>query len=172
MRMRPSNFPTIRLAQFAALIHQSLHLFSQIIETSSIKEISPLLEVTASEYWDTHYRFKSAPAKAAPKSLGKDSIDNIIINTIAPVQFLYAHYHGKTMQQEQALQLLASVGAESNKYVSLWKDNNWKPANAAESQALLQLFSSYCTNKKCLECAIGLNIIKGQKQESQRLSMR
>lgn len=172
LRMRPSNFPTIRLAQFAALIHQSLHLFSQIIETNSLKEIYPLLEVTASEYWDTHYRFKSTPAKAVPKALGKDSIDNIIINTIAPVQFLYAHYHGKTMQQEHALQLLASVKAESNKYVSHWKDHNWKPANAAESQALLQLFTNYCTQKKCLECAIGLNIIKGQKKELHGSALR
>jgi hypothetical protein len=107
-----------------------------------------------------------------PKALGKDSIDNIIINTIAPVQFLYAHYHGKTMQQEHALQLLASVKAESNKYVSHWKDHNWKPANAAESQALLQLFTNYCTQKKCLECAIGLNIIKGQKKELHGSALR
>ncbi len=160
MRMRPANFPTVRIAQFAALIYKSLHLFSQIIETHSVKEIEPLLDVTASSYWDTHFTFDEVQKQKSPKSLGKSSVQNIIINTIAPVQFLYAARQDTHKLQEQALQLLEAVPAEKNNITRVWEENNWVPVNAAQSQALLQLYNNYCTNKRCLECAIGLNIIK------------
>jgi hypothetical protein len=160
LRMRPANFPTVRIAQFAALIHKSLHLFSQIIETHSVKEIEPLLDVTASHYWDTHFQFDSAQEKKTPKSLGKSSIQNIIINTIAPIQFLYAAKQDTHKLQEKALQLLESVPAEKNNITTLWQENGWQAVNAAQSQALLQLYNNYCSSKRCLECTIGLNIIK------------
>jgi hypothetical protein len=160
LRMRPANFPTIRIAQFAALMHKSIHLFSQIIETHSVKEVAPLLDVTASSYWDTHFQFDGAPTKAAPKSLGKSSIENIIINTVAPIQFLYAKKQGTEALQERSLQLLEAVPAEANKITGIWEAHSWKPANAAQSQAMIQLYNNYCSQKRCLECTIGLNIIK------------
>ncbi len=160
LRMRPANFPTIRIAQFAALLHKSVHLFSQIIETHSVKEIEPLLDVTASSYWDNHFQFDVAQKQAAPKSLGKTSIQNIIINTIAPIQFLYAAKQGTHTLQEQSLQLLETVPAEKNNITQLWDANGWKAGNAAQSQAQLQLYNNYCSNKRCLECTIGLNIIR------------
>ncbi|HRO42176.1 MAG TPA: DUF2851 family protein [Flavipsychrobacter sp.] len=165
MRMRPPNFPTVRIAQFAGLVHKSLHLFSQIVEKGTAKEVYPLLQVTASAYWTNHYRFDEIQKRAYPKALGADSIDNIIINTIAPVQFLYAHYHGTAANQESALQLLSSVNAESNNIVAIWNEHNWMPENAAQSQALIQLFNNYCSNKRCLECSIGLGIIKSRPIE-------
>jgi len=161
LRMRPANFPTIRIAQFADLLHKSVHLFSQIIETHSVKEIEPLLEVTASEYWDTHFQFDVAQKQATKKSLGKTSVENIIINTIAPIQFLYAARQDTHVLQERALQLLETVPAEKNNITRLWEENGWKAANAAQSQSLLQLYNNYCSSKRCLECTIGLNIIKG-----------
>jgi hypothetical protein len=88
LRLRPANFPTIRIAQFAALVHKSFHLFSQIVETHTVKEVLPLLEVTASPYWDNHYKFDEEADVISKKHLGKASIHNIIINTIAPIQFL------------------------------------------------------------------------------------
>ncbi len=160
LRMRPANFPTLRIAQFAALIHKSVHLFSQIIETHSVKELEPLLEVTASSYWDTHFQFDAAQDRATPKSLGKTSVENIIINTIAPIQFLYAARQDTYKLQEKALQLLEAVPAEKNNITRLWDENGWHAANAAQSQALLQLYNNYCSSKRCLECTIGLNIIK------------
>ena len=163
LRMRPANFPTIRIAQFAALVHKSIHLFSQIIETHSVKEIEPLLDVTASKYWDTHFQFDVAQDKAAPKSLGKTSVQNIIINTIAPIQFLYAARQDTYKLQEQALQLLEAVPAEQNNITRLWEDNGWQAANAAQSQALLQLYNNYCSSKRCLECTIGLNIMRAPR---------
>lgn len=162
LRMRPPNFPTIRIAQFAALVHKSLHLFSKVIEAISLKEIHQLLTVTASDYWSAHYRFDEFQRRIYRKSLGTDSIDNIIINTIAPVQFLYAHFQGKVIEQQKAIDLLSTVNAENNKFITLWEENKWTPKNALQSQALLQLFHHYCTHKKCLDCAIGLNIIKSR----------
>jgi hypothetical protein len=160
LRMRPANFPTIRIAQFAALIHKSLHLFSQIIETHSAKEIEPLLDVSASSYWDTHFQFDAAPTKASVKSLGYSSVENIIINTIAPIQFLYAARQGEHILQEHSLQLLEAIPAEQNNITRLWEEHGWKPVNAAQSQSLIQLYNNYCSSKRCLECSIGLNIIR------------
>jgi hypothetical protein len=160
LRMRPANFPTIRIAQFAALIHKSLHMFSQIIETHSVKQIEPLLDVTASSYWDTHFQFDVPQKQATKKSLGRSSVLNIIINTIAPIQFLYAAKQDTYKLQEKALQLLEAVPAEKNNITRLWDEHGWHAANAAQSQALLQLYNGYCSGKRCLECSIGLNIIK------------
>jgi uncharacterized protein DUF2851 len=160
LRMRPANFPTVRIAQFAALVHRSLHLFSQIIETHSVKEIEPLLDVTASSYWDTHFQFDAEQKQKAPKSLGKSSIQNIVINTIAPIQFLYAARQDTHALQERSLQLLEAVPAEKNNITRLWEDNGWQAVNAAQSQALLQLYNNYCSSKRCLECTIGLNVIR------------
>lgn len=159
LRMRPANFPTVRIAQFAALIHKSLHLFSQIIETHSVKEIEPLLDVTASSYWDTHFRFDAIQEDKSPKALGKASVQNIIINTIAPIQFLYAARQDTHKLQEQALQLLESVPAEKNNITTMWAENGWQAQNAAQSQALLQLYNNYCSSKRCLECTVGLKIL-------------
>lgn len=160
LRMRPANFPTIRIAQFAALIHQSIHLFSQIIETHSVKEITPLVDVAASSYWDNHYQFDSLQERSYTKSLGKSSIQNIIINTVAPIQFLYAARQDTDKLREQALQLLEDVPAESNNITRTWEENGWTPANAAQSQAMIQLYNNYCSKRRCLECSIGLSILK------------
>ena len=163
LRMRPANFPTLRIAQFAALLSKSVHLFSQIIETHTVKEIEPLLDVTASRYWDNHFQFDVEQKKAIPKSLGYSSVQNIIINTIAPIQFLYATRQDTHRLQERALKLLESVPAEKNNIISLWEDNGWAPENAAQSQAMIQLYNNYCLPKRCLECTIGLNIIRSAR---------
>lgn len=160
LRMRPANFPTVRIAQFAMLIHKSEHLFSQIIETHSIKEVEPLLDITASDYWSDHFRFDEVQTGPGPKSLGRSSIENIIINTIAPIQFLYASRQGAEVLRERSLSLLEAVPAEKNNITALWAENGWLAENAAQSQALIQLYNNYCTNRRCLECTVGLNIIR------------
>lgn len=162
MRMRPPNFPTIRIAQFAALIHQSLHLFSQIVEAATTAEIHPFLEVNASNYWDTHYRFDEEAKESSIKYLGETSIQNIIINTVAPIQFLYGNHHGNMTKQDAAIQLLNAVKPEQNNIIKLWTSIGMKANNAAQTQSLLQLYNHYCSAKKCLDCPIGLGIIKSQ----------
>jgi hypothetical protein len=160
MRLRPANFPTVRIAQFAALVSKSLHLFSQIIELHTVKEIAPLLDVKAGSYWDRHYRFDEVQDEKSAKHLGAASVQNIIINTIAPIQFLHAVEQGTTTDQEKALQLLDGLPAEKNKILTMWNDIGWNAANAAQSQSLIQLFNRYCTHKRCLNCAIGHKIMK------------
>lgn len=160
LRLRPANFPTIRLSQFAALIHQSVSLFSQIISTVSLQEVKKHLQVAASSYWEQHYRFEDAPHKAKKKLLGENSIDNIIINTIAPMRFLFANSQGQLTQQEETLQLLTELPAERNHIISNWSSNGWKAHHAADTQALIQLYNQYCSPKRCLECSIGLSILK------------
>lgn len=160
MRMRPANFPTIRIAQFAALAHKSLHLFSVIVEKSTVKEMLPLFDITASTYWDTHYTFDEPSDKEQKKKLGKTSIQNIIINTIAPIQFLYAKQMRTEKHQEIALKLLDELPAEKNRIIDIWAAHNWNPENASQSQAQIQLYNNYCSNKQCLDCAIGINIVK------------
>jgi hypothetical protein len=160
LRMRPANFPTIRIAQFAALMQQSVHLFSKVIETHSVRDIEPLLNVTANSYWDTHFTFDELQNKSTPKSLGKSSIQNIIINTIAPIQFLYAAKQDNFKLHDSALQLLETVPPEKNNIISLWEENGWHAANAAQSQGLLQLYNKYCNFKRCLECTIGFIAVR------------
>jgi hypothetical protein len=160
LRMRPANFPSLRLAQFAALVHRSLHLLTRILESTTAEDIHELLDVAASPYWDTHLRFDEPQSRSVKKRLGAASVENIIINTIAPMQFLYAYHHGMQARQRQAVELLESVAAEQNSIVGLWQRNGWNPANAAQSQALIQLYHRYCTPRRCLECSIGLRIIR------------
>lgn len=159
MRMRPANFPTVRIAQFAALVHQSVHLFSVIIEKSTVKEILPLFNVTAGKYWDTHYSFGEPTDKESKKKLGKSSIQNIIINTIAPIKFLYAMQQSTEAEQEKALKLLDELPAENNHIIDFFS-THWIAENASQSQAQIQLYNNYCSKKKCLDCAIGLSIVK------------
>ena len=160
MRLRPANFPTIRIAQFAALINRSVHLFSIIIEKSTVNEMMPLFDVKAGHYWETHYSFGEATEKDTKKKLGKSSIQNIIINTVAPIKFLYASRQSTEREQELALKLLDELPAESNHIIDVLAAHNWPPANASQSQAQIQLYNNYCTKKRCLDCAIGLSVIK------------
>jgi hypothetical protein len=160
MRMRPANFPTIRIAQFAALVHRSLHLFTQIISSASLQELKDLFEVTASDYWDNHFRFDEEQNSSKSKNLGEASIQNIIINTIAPIRFMYSSRSGLGNHCETSVNLLEQLEAEQNTITNEWEKLNWKPENAAQSQALIQLFNQYCAVKKCLHCSIGHSIMR------------
>ncbi len=160
MRMRPANFPTIRIAQFAALIHQSESLFSKMMEIRSVAEIKPYLSVCASEYWNNHYRFGVITREIMPRQIGDAALENILINTVAPMQYLYARQQGKTELYENSLQLLQSLPPENNNIIREWKRLGHTPKDAAQSQALLQLFHHYCSERQCLNCAIGNHIIK------------
>lgn len=162
MRMRPANFPTIRIAQFAALVHQSLHLFTQIIASASLSEMKALFEVSASDYWENHFRFDEEQKGISSKNLGTDSIQNIIINTIAPIRFMYSSRSGIGNHCESSVQLLEQLLPEKNNIIAEWISLNWVPQNAAQSQALIQLFNNYCSGKKCLQCSIGHSIIRSR----------
>jgi hypothetical protein len=162
MRLRPASFPTIRIAQLAALIHSVPDLFSAISDNKGAADLAKMLSVKADKYWDDHYRFDEKSARAGAKYLGEDAIQNIIINTIAPMRFLYQHTHGKQANAEAALQLLDELPQEDNRIIRMLRENGWKPANAGNTQSLIQLHNNYCLAKRCLECSIGLSIIRSR----------
>ncbi|HET8572550.1 MAG TPA: DUF2851 family protein [Edaphocola sp.] len=163
MRMRPANFPTVRLAQFAMLIHRSLDLFSKMMEMRSENEMAPLLDIQAGDYWQNHYRFGEESSHKRPKKLGRQAMQNLIINTIAPMQFLYARLQGATDLVDSSVELLQSIPPEDNRILREWKAINIVPKNAAESQALIQLLTTYCNAKKCLDCAVGNFLLSARK---------
>jgi hypothetical protein len=155
---RPDNFPTIRLSQLSCLYHSQQNLFSKIISLHSVQSIYDVFQVSASEYWQKHYQFdKESPKKK--KMLSKSFIDLIIINTIIPLQFAFEKSQGKEVS-EDLIRLLNEVAPEKNAIMDKFSSFGIKPKNAFESQSLLQLKNEYCNKSKCLECAIGVELLK------------
>lgn len=158
LRLRPANFPTIRIAQFAALVHRSSHLFSKILECKNTDQVVKLFDVSASEYWDSHYVFgKTSPAQK--RNFGRSATENIIINTAAPVIFAYGIYRNEEKYKEIALKFLEDIPSENNSIIKKWESLGIKSENAFRSQALLELMNEYCVEKKCLSCGIGNKLI-------------
>ncbi len=159
LRMRPGNFPTVRIAQLAKLIHNSLHLFSMIKENQSLSAIRKLLNVTANDYWHYHYRFdeKSAFGK---KRLGITMTDNIIINTVVPMLFTYGVYYSDQKVKEKALDWLREVSPENNVVLAGFLQLGFKNKNAWDSQAFIQMKNEYCNKKRCLDCSIGNALLR------------
>lgn len=156
-RLRPTNFPTIRLSQIANLYAKHQTLFGKLMDCSSLQEIYDVFNVSASEYWDNHFTF-GKQSKNSKKRLTKPFIDLIIINTILPLKFCYAKYRGKDAN-EVILTLISSLSKEKNSIVRNFEKLPLEIDNAKESQAILQLYNEYCTNNKCLQCAIGNNLL-------------
>ena len=155
---RPDNFPTIRLSQLANLYHKHQNLFSKIITLSDVKEIYSVFNISVSEYWKTHYQFdRESPNKS--KSLSKSFIDLLVINTIIPIQFAYAKSLGKEMS-EDLIASLSQIAAEKNSIIDKFHTFGIKSQNAFDSQSLLQLKNEYCNKSRCLDCAIGIELIK------------
>jgi hypothetical protein len=162
LRMRPANFPTIRLAQLAMLIYQSTHLFSKIKETASVVTVKELLNVTANDYWHYHYLLDE-PGEYFPKQLGKQMTDNIVINTVVPVLFAYGIYNNDANIKDKSLQWLSELLPEKNAITQKWSSYKVANKSALESQALIELKNNYCNPRRCLECAVGNTILKGRE---------
>ena len=158
LRLRPLNFPTVRIAQFAQLIYKSSRLFSKIIESKSIEELYNLFNVSTSLYWKNHYNFNKT-SKTSEKKPGKAFINGILINTVIPFYFVYGIKKDNQYYKNKALKFLEHLPPESNSIISKWKELGIKVENAYISQALLQLKNEYCNRKKCLNCQIGNKII-------------
>ena len=155
---RPDNFPTIRLSQLANLYHTQQQLFSKIIAATSVKQISAVFGISVSKYWETHYQFdKESPKKK--KLLSKAFIDLLIINTVVPLQFAYAKSQGKDIT-EYLIALLQEVLPEKNAVVDKFGSFGVVSQNAFDTQSLLQLKNEYCNKSRCLECAIGMELLK------------
>ena len=157
-RMRPSNFPTIRLAQLAALYASSRSLFSKLMDSSSIEGIYALFDIQLNSFWKTHYTF-SKESKESAKKLTKSFIDLLIINTILPLKFAYFQMMNQSNEQG-LISILRSLKPEKNHIVDKFKELGISVQTAFDSQALLELKNNYCAQKRCLECAIGNRLLK------------
>jgi hypothetical protein len=161
MRMRPSNFPTIRISQFSQIIYKSSGLLNQILEAKKLTDVVNLFQTETSPYWEDHFRFdKKSPKK--PKCLGLSSIHLLLINTIIPFLFVYGKVKHDDRLQQKAVDWLELIKAEQNSITRKFSAIGLKPKNAMHSQALLQLKMNYCDYKRCLECRIGHELLRNQ----------
>jgi len=157
-KLRPDNFPTIRLSQLGGLYHKHQNLFSKIIELKSLKNVYELLNVSVSPYWQDHYQFdKESPKKV--KIVSKSFLDLIVINTIIPIQFAYSNIMGESIA-EDLIDFMNEVGSEKNAIIDKFDSFGIKSKNAFESQTLLELKNEYCNKKACLKCGLGLELLK------------
>lgn len=157
-RMRPNNFPTIRIAQLASLYFKQQYLFSKLMLLHQKEQFYELFSITINNFWQTHYTFEKA-SKKSPKKLTKSFIDLILINTILPLKFVYEQ-HKNEVDEEMLLHLIQQISSEKNSIISKFSELKVLSKNAFESQALLELKNNYCTKKRCLHCAIGNHLLK------------
>ncbi len=167
LRLRPQNFPTIRIAQLSNFIAKYQHAFSKIVESNSVNEVKKLFSITVSDYWENHYVFNEE-SHFKEKHLGNSSIENIIINTVCPLLFFYGKGKKDDNIIDKSVKWYDELKPEKNHVTKLFEELKFKPKHARHSQALLQLHTNYCTPKKCLQCNIGVSILS--KNNSRNLS--
>ncbi len=158
LRLRPANFPTIRIAQFAAYLHYRQNIFSAMLN-SSFEKIREDLDAPPSSFWQTHYNF-SNDSHSRDAEPGSASIDNIMINTIVPLNVAYSIVKDDQSYMDRALRILYATPSESNQVTRKWAKHLVRSRNAFDSQALIELFNNFCTRHRCLECNIGASLIK------------
>lgn len=157
-RMRPTNFPTIRIAQLTALYAKHQNLFSKLIKLEKLEDFYMLFSVEVNDFWKTHYTFKSVSKKSA-KKLTKSFVNLLLINTIVPLKFNYLKSRGE-VEEHDFLKLIQQIKPEKNSVIDKFGELNISTKNAFETQALLQLKNNYCAKKRCLQCAIGNNLLR------------
>jgi hypothetical protein len=160
LRLRPVNFPTIRIAQFAAILVRAPGLFSQVLACHKIDELRGIFDVQASSFWDSHYTFESeAPIRV--KKLGTDAFQSIVINAVIPFLFVYGQRTGQATVKERAFDWLNQLPPETNRVIKRWNKLGIMPASAFYSQGLLQMSANYCSRKGCLACTLGARLVQG-----------
>lgn len=156
-RLRPPNFPTIRLSQLANLYHRQQNLFSKIIETKTLNDFYALFKVNTSAFWDNHYTFQKE-SKSSKKNISNSFIDLLLINTILPIKFCYAKQKGETID-DSILELISKIKSEKNSIVDAFNRLKSVSKSALQSQSLIQLKTEYCDTNRCLKCAIGNTLL-------------
>ncbi|MBQ8866361.1 MAG: DUF2851 family protein [Bacteroidaceae bacterium] len=164
LRMRPGNFPHVRLAQLAYLYYKGEGLLSRLLDAPSVEEIGKLLVADTSEYWQTHYTF-GHPSPRRTKQLSQSTRLLLIINTISPFLYAYGQHQGNEALCQRAVSLLEELKAEDNRIIRIWRECGLKVESAADSQALIQLKREYCDVKKCLHCRFGYEYLKRKEKE-------
>jgi len=158
LRLRPANFPTIRIAQLASLVYTRKSFFSTFLEIASSKGLHEFFSVRQSDYWMHHYQFFNE-LKEEINPLGGTSIDNIIINTVTPVLVAYGKSKDDQVYVDRAVCILQNIHAESNKITNQWKTLGMSVKTAFDSQAMVELYNNFCLKRRCLDCNIGASLV-------------
>ncbi|WP_439881706.1 DUF2851 family protein [Pontibacter sp. MBLB2868] len=159
LRMRPGNFPTMRIAQLAALLHHEAGIFSNLLESSDMKAVVSWFRSEVSEYWQQHYMF-GRKSKASQAAMGKSSAQNLFINAVVPLLAAYGSYSGNRRLLDKAIDVLEQLREESNQYTRKYEDLGWRAKSAADNQAALGLYKLYCAPVNCMHCGVGNKIMK------------
>jgi len=166
-KLRPANFPTVRISQLAAMLSVTGGLFSRVLESADIKQLNKVFEVTASEYWNSHFVFGKKSRKAV-KSTGTQATGIFLINAVIPVIFVYGQSRDCYDICERALSFLEDIPPEENTILEEWEAAGVEAESAFYSQALIQLRNEYCRKRRCLECRIGSKVVSmGRKLKDQ-----
>ena len=160
LRLRPSNFPSIRIAQLAKIIAKNGNMFSKIRDSSNIDEITELFNIVLNPYWDNHFQFDKISNIEKQKIIGKTAIDLIIINAVIPMIFYYGYYHSDESYKEKAMRYLEQIVPENNVVIKEFRNSGIKLENAFHTQAALYMYKHYCKRKRCLECRIYCTLSK------------
>ena len=157
LRLRPANFPPVRLGQLAGLLHARPALFDVLLTAQNVAALAAFFQVPAPAYWRTHFR----PGRAGKvPGLGQASINLLITNVVVPLRVAYARYVGQPELVERSVALLSELPAEHNQYTDTYEALGFAHRTAADSQGLLTLYKNYCTLRRCLQCAIGSRLVQ------------
>ena len=159
LRMRPGNFPHVRIAQLARLYHEKPGLFSQLMEEADLDRIFELLQTHADGYWEDHLLFGRLTAKAE-RRISLFSLRLLVINTVVPFLYAYGIHRGNEIMKERATRFLEEMASEENHVIRSWRAAGIQAENAADSQALIELTREYCEKRKCLFCRFGYEYLK------------
>ena len=169
--IRPANHPLLRIAQLAAFLASNDFLIDRLVECRTAEEVRRLFSAEASDYWYTHY-IPATPTRELPKRIGRMKSDLLGINLVSLIQYAYGAYNGNERLRERAFALLEAIPAEENRFMRRWRLYDLRPANAFQSQALLQLATEYCAARRCAECPVGRRIAKSLAEAGEERTNR
>ena len=165
MGARPTNFPTLRIAQLASILSHAPNLLQAVMEDSrEFSAFKKLLQVKPSDYWQHHYNFGKPTEKTASRGISGQTLELLIINFVIPLWFAYGSYFEQTEWQERCFDLMQTISAENNFIIRKFGEKAWKAENAFDSQGMIGLYRGYCQPQKCLNCKIGQSLLKGQSK--------
>lgn len=164
LRLRPQNFPCLRLAQFSALLSSPYHLLDEVVRFESMDVLQNLFSVCADDYWNTHYHFGKKKILSHSAQLGTTAISLLLINTVIPFMFAYCRFRGKEHMLERVTAMLEEIPFENNKLSRVFAGTPFPRNSALDSQAQIELLQNYCLKKRCIDCLIGDKIVRSIRQ--------
>jgi hypothetical protein len=172
-RLRPSNFPTARLATLCFLLpslfdessfRRLIGIFKNVSLSSRdrVKELQAMFRLEPDEYWGHHYNFKGVAGKIGVR-LGAARINEIIANSVVPTVLLYARIFRDHRVRSSARSLLSSLPpSQENSITRLMGEqllnNKVTLSSVSRQQGAIQLFKFYCSPVRCLDCKIGQQV--------------